>query len=763
MTVLMKNKSKRGYILNRIKDIAPPFFLSRSFFVCLGAFVLSLVAVLGNLNVGTGTGNLEEFEVGRVAERDIIADVAVSYQDLEATRIRQEARERLVSAVFHYDNNTSSQIINNWDRFSSMVISLSSGTRENFINTIQDEYMFTFPVDMLHLLYNNSALPDLMNQSRAILTWIVESGIFYLPISHNFETYNPLVLELVRSSGTRIEREMILYNNIITMENAEDAIISRLASNTVNSADFYLIASITKHFLVNNVFFSREETLDRIMEVRSNTEPVMNYIERGKHIIRRGFIITEDDMVELRALNMSRAHDLRIIFARFLLLFLVFVFLMFFCGKRVIGRSLSEQEILLICILSVIYIAAAVLARNFTWGTTSISVSLIIPTALIIMLPSILIHPRLALLLSLALPLAAFFSDSFDEAAFIFALVSGVTSSFVLHHAQKRMDLLKAGLIIAAANCVVIVAIMLGQRIHVSTFPVMIFWAAFNGIASGMLVLGFLPPLEQLLSAATSFKLIELSDLNAPLLRRLFTIAPGTYNHSIMVANLAESACQEIGANALLARVGAYYHDIGKIENPNYFVENQGEYNPHDEITPRHSVSILRNHVKLGIEKARQLKLPRDVMNIIADHHGSSLIAWFYSKALNSSTINQDVKETMKSPVNMDDYSYQGSPPHTRESAVVMLADMTEAAVRALQKPTVQEIEKRINELIASKIEQKQLAQSELTYKDMEIIKKTFINVLMSYHHSRIEYPKIELPKDESSPQDSADKKEEDI
>ena len=751
----MNNILKHRNLLNRIKNLIPPFFVSRPFVVCLCAFLFSLIAVLGNLNVGTGTGNLDEFEVGRVAERDVIAEIAVSYQDMEATRSRQEARENLVSAVFHFDNYSSSQIIDNWERFSSMVILLSEGTREDFINTIQTEYMFAFPLDTLVFLYNSSSLPDLMNQLRVILTWIVENGIFYLPISHNLETYNPLVLELVRSSGSRVEREMILYDNIITMDNIEHTIGSRFALSTLTPEESLMFTSLIGYFAGNNVFFSREETLDRIMEVRANTEPVMNYIERGKHIIRRGFIITEQDMLELSALNMSRAHDLRIIFARFLLLFLVFVFLMFFCGKRVVGRSLTEPEIFLICILSVLYIGGAVLAHNFIWGTASISVSLILPTALIIMLPSILIHPRLALLLSLALPLAAFFSDSFDEAAFIFALVSGITSSFVLHHAQKRMDLLKAGLIIAAANCVVIVAIMLGQRIHGSTFPVMIFWAAFNGIASGMLVLGFLPPLEQLLSAATSFRLIELSDLNAPILRRLFTVAPGTYNHSIMVANLAESACQEIGANALLARVGAYYHDIGKIESPNFFVENQGEYNPHDDLTPKHSVTILRNHVKLGIEKARQLKLPRDVMNIIADHHGNSLIAWFYSKAL-----NQDIKDTIKSPVNTEDYCYQGSPPQTRESAVVMLADMTEAAVRALQKPTPQDMEKRIDELIAAKIGQRQLAQSELTYKDMEIIKKTFISVLMSYHHSRIEYPKIELPKEESYVQDSEKEKE---
>jgi putative nucleotidyltransferase with HDIG domain len=259
----------------------------------------------------------------------------------------------------------------------------------------------------------------------------------------------------------------------------------------------------------------------------------------------------------------------------------------------------------------------------------------------------------------------------------------------------------------------------------------MLFWSGFNGIVSGMLVLGFLPPLEQAMNAATSFRLVELSDLNSPMLKRLFTAAPGTYSHSIMVANLAEAACQDIGANALLARVGAYYHDIGKMENPGYFVENQTAYNRHDDTPPRLSATVIRSHVKLGIEKARGLNLPEKVIDIIAEHHGNSVITWFYNKALKQET-----------GVNMEDFTYPGSPPRSRESAVVMLADVTEAAVRTLHKPTAARLEKFIQTLIDAKVEHGQLAESELTFRDLEAIKNAFVRVLVSYYHSRIEYPK---------------------
>jgi putative nucleotidyltransferase with HDIG domain len=248
-----------------------------------------------------------------------------------------------------------------------------------------------------------------------------------------------------------------------------------------------------------------------------------------------------------------------------------------------------------------------------------------------------------------------------------------------------------------------------------------------------MLLLGVLPPLEHAMNAATTFRLIELSDLNAPILRKLFTTAPGTYSHSIMVATLAEQACQDIGANALLARVGAYYHDIGKMDNPDYFVENQTDYNRHDDMNPRLSTTVIRSHVKLGVEKARQMGLPADVINIVAEHHGNSIIVWFYNKA-----------SQQEEQVNSEDFSYLGNTPRSRESAVVMLADVTEAAVRTLVKTKKEKMDKFIQQLFDNKIEGGQLAQSELTFRELQTIKSAFIKVLAGYYHARIEYPKGE-------------------
>jgi len=434
----------------------------------------------------------------------------------------------------------------------------------------------------------------------------------------------------------------------------------------------------------------------------------------------------------------EETSDIRNIIGYVLLILLLFILFIILCGQTVHGRQLSNSERYLTASIIGSYIIGSVLINNLFVGYEGFPVALAIPTALFIMLFAVFMGKRLAMIMAVALPLGAYFAGAFDDYSYIIALVSGAAASTVLHKAQNRMSLIKAGIIIAAANCFAVIVVLLLAKTNFYNYPAPLFWAVVNGIACGMLILGFLPPLEQALNAVTPFRLLELSDLNAPILRKLFTAAPGTYSHSLMVANLAEQACQDIGANAMLARVGAYYHDIGKMENPDYFVENQTDHNRHDEIAPRLSATIIRSHVKLGVEKARSMRLPKDVVSIIAEHHGNSIISWFYNKATENEVT-----------VNSEDFSYPGSPPRSKESAIVMLADITEAAVRTLNKPTANKIDKFIQQLFDAKIEHGQLSESELSFRELEIIKKSFVRVLAGYYHSRIEYPKQQ--KEESS------------
>ena len=461
-------------------------------------------------------------------------------------------------------------------------------------------------------------------------------------------------------------------------------------------------------------------------------ELVVRNIEKDQKIIRKGFIITEAEMRDLKEFYSSfPKRDPRNIIGYVFLVMLIYIMFIILRGRIILGRELSNSERYLLSFLTGSYVIGSVLLNNISPGFEGFPVSLAIPTALFIMILAVFIGTRAAMIMALAMPVGAYFAGAFDIYSYIIALVSGATASTVLHNAKNRMSLIKAGLVIAAANCFAVIVLLLIRQAGLNDYPALLFWAAMNGIISGMLILGFLPPLEHMLNAVTPFRLMELSDLNAPILRKLFTAAPGTYTHSLMVANLAEQACQDIGANALLARVGAYYHDIGKMDNPDYFVENQTDHNRHDDIAPRLSATIIRSHVKLGVEKAHNLGLPKDVIAIIAEHHGNSIITWFYNKAA-----EQDPS------VNSEDFTYPGNPPRSKESAAVMLADITEAAVRTLNKPTAGKIEKFIQQLFEAKVDHGQLSESDLSFHDLEIIKKAFVKVLAGYYHSRIEYPK---------------------
>jgi putative nucleotidyltransferase with HDIG domain len=735
----MKKKIDLAALLAPVRAETLEFLrLKRRHILAAGlSFLLCTLIIVANMNTGKGgLGDLQDFEVGRVAERDLIAGETITFVDEKATDLRLAAQERLVPAVFLYSPELTGEIRREWEHFEGILTRQAGegSSPEAFMLAVQAEFPRAFGGGILEALYTGKDRLAALKELRAILDQVLEEGIFALPQT-GLERFNPDVVEFVRAGAAVSERRRVPYGEMITRKTAGDAVEGYLAG-AASPGLIRIGGELLEPFLRENVFYSPEETMRSLSEVRTRTEPVVRYIERGKRIIKKGFIITEDEMIALEALNMALpGNDVRNILSQILILILIFLFLFSFCGKRSTGRSLRDSEFYLVCALSALYIGGTVLVRTLSFPADGGPASLVVPTALVVMLPAILISPKLALFLALLLPLGAFFSGSFDMNACLFALVSGVVASYSLIGTEKRMDLVKAGLIIGAANCVAVIAILLGQRAGPGVYSAMIFWAAFNGIASGMMVLGILPPLEHALNAATTFRLIELSDLNSPILRRLFTAAPGTYSHSIMVANLAEAACQDIGANALLARVGAYYHDLGKMEQPDYFVENQTSSNKHDRMAPRLSATVIRSHVKLGMEKGRALGLPQELLDIIGEHHGNSVITWFYNKALKK-----------EGQVNVEDFSYPGAPPRSRESAVVMLADVTEAAVRTLKKPTGARMEKYIQGLFDAKVEHGQLARSDLTFRDLEIIKKAFLRVLMGHYHSRIEYPKTEEP-----------------
>jgi hypothetical protein len=324
---------------------------------------------------------------------------------------------------------------------------------------------------------------------------------------------------------------------------------------------------------------------------------------------------------------------------------------------------------------------------------------------------------------------------------FFVLLTGGKAGMLAIRGLRRRARILVAGLLVGAAKALAIVSIGLINGMEHVVLAKDAAWGVASGIFSGFLVMGLLPFFEHVFKVPTNISLLELSDLNHPLLKKLAMEAPGTYHHSIMVGNLSEAACDSIGANSLLARVGAYYHDIGKIPKAEYFSENEmGAGSKHEKLAPSMSALIISKHVKEGVEIGRQHKLNSEIIDFIRQHHGDSLIAFFYQKALEKAGDASELKE--------ENFRYPGPRPQTKERAIVLLADAVEASSRALEDPTPSSIRNLVKKIINNKFIDGQLDECDLTLRDMHNIAKSFERVLMGMFHVRVPYP--EEPKKNS-------------
>ena len=469
-----------------------------------------------------------------------------------------------------------------------------------------------------------------------------------------------------------------------------------------------------------------------------NIDPVA--VTKGEKIIKKGFPITEEGYAKLRKMSASPLYIDYRAFANselYLLLLSIMWYLLF--SFISVNRKLSFKEPLLHVIFFLAVYAVTAFCGKFPVFSSPYSICIAIPSALFIMIVTILYGNLSALLLSIVLSIGVLCATNWQIPTFLMTLSSSLTAAAIVRKIERRLDLVFAGLMIAVFN---IVFVILFSVIFNETFddiPKLMIGLAINGFLSGILTLGFLTPLEIILNTASVFRLMDLSDNNTPIFKQMQIQTNGTYNHSMMVAQLAEAGCREIGANSLLARVGAYYHDIGKMDQSEYFVENQvnGMENKHNDLNPTLSASVIKSHVRKGVEKAHQLHLPQAVIDIISEHHGNSIIAFFYNMA----------KEKDPS-LDEDDFRYPGIPPTTKESAVVMLADTIEAACHTLDNPTSQRLDKFITMLINQKVENKQLDNCDLTFRDISRIKAAFVNLLTGYYHNRIKYQNQQDPDD---------------
>ncbi len=357
-----------------------------------------------------------------------------------------------------------------------------------------------------------------------------------------------------------------------------------------------------------------------------------------------------------------------------------------------------------------------------------------LPIAAAGILMSILFNPALSVVGVFLITMFTVIITGFSFELFVIYFVGGIVGAYAAKSVRNRKDLNSCGLYVLGINTLSISAFSLIGGASLLNTGINIAWGAGNAFVSIIIAAGLLPFYENIFKITTDIKLLELGDFNHPLLKRLMLEAPGTYHHSLMVGNLAEHACEMIGANPLLARVSAYYHDIGKLKNPHYFIENQIESsNKHDNLKSNISALILKRHVKDGVNLAGEYNLDRILIDAIQQHHGTTLMGYFYNKVL---------KETNdKDSVDKDDFRYSGPCPGTKEGGVLMLADSVEAACRSLEEPPFSRISALVTKIINNKFIDNQLNRCEITLSNLEQIQKSFINTLSGIYHSRIEYP----------------------
>lgn len=704
---------------------------------CVAAALAASIAAFIGFGAVSGSAGMGGFEAGKVADHDVAADRDVIYVDVRATAIRAEAERRLVPAVFSIDETVSRGAV---EALASLRKSLADlapvAAGDEFALRLRSRFPDLDP-GLLDRLIAYPAPAGAIDMAKRTLERLFSAGVFAVPET-GLEPYNPGTVELRRFAEGPVVYEQVPIDRLTTLRRFRAVASEAVARLKLPAATAGLVIDLASAFAKENAFFDAAQSERRLEQAASRVEPVMRRIAKGEKVIRQGFIVTAEDIERLAALRgPSSRLDVRRVLGGVVALVLLTIGAAAALSSANTGRRLDLKSLAFVASMSAVYFAAAAAFDALLPARYDGQLEAFLPTALVAMLAAITLGERFALILTSALSLSLSIAVGFDAFVPVQALFAGAAGIMLVRRAERRIDLVRAGAQLAAWRFIAGTALSaLAGRGFLDSLGTG-FWSSMNGFLCGVLALALLPVLEQALNAMTVFRLQELSDLNAPTLKRLLAVAPGTYSHSVTVAHLAESACREIGADALLARVGAYYHDIGKIERPEYFIENQaGGYNKHDDINPRLSATVIRGHVTFGLERADALRLPEQVKAIIAEHHGTSLIGYFYERARRESGDG----------ASSEDYRYPGPLPASRESAVVMLADCVEAASRTMKRPTIGKLEQYVKELVMDRHENGQLSMSSLTFRDLELIKNSFVRVLSGHFHSRIEYPRTREP-----------------
>ena len=659
------------------------------------AFVVTIVCI--------GTGSIQQREtvqVGSVATKRYVAPEDTV--DEAATEKLREAAANSVGPIYKTDTTVMDKNVTMvegvFQELDTVLAGLPEG--ESFYNAVQ-EISLELPVVLSNrqlMAYENLTAEQrkaFANDCVSVLKQIYDKGVTADGLTE------------AKASGLTYLQELAWSSDLKTM------------------AGVILSAAVEPNLIVDEAAVEAAKE-----EKRAEVDEVL--IRKNQKIVDEGEIITQEIYDKLVALNLvsetGLEGSLMPMLGSLVITGMLFaaLYLFFRWGKGNILLKPNE-----IRMLFTIYMMMVLLIRILA----NLTVFTIVPVGLFAMLVSLLVGRRMALWLNALFCIIGCFIFNGDVQFLMYALISGTFAALIIQKTDKRSHLIPAALGMAAVDFVT--TISLGFFFGEGYSTELLFQGgigAVTGLLSMIVAVGSLPFWENMFEANTPLRLMELTNPNNELLRKLMIEAPGTYHHSLIVANLAETAVYDIGGNTALARAGAYYHDVGKLRYPQFFAENQSGHNPHDEMPPEKTAKIITGHTKGGLELAERDKLPPVVLDMIVEHHGNSLVKFFYFKAL---------KLYGAENVNEADYRYQGRIPSSRESAVVMLADTVEAAVRSMlgHGKTMEEAEAAVKNLMKDKLDDGQLNNSGLTLNELETIRLAFLKVFHGMYHERVSYP----------------------
>jgi putative nucleotidyltransferase with HDIG domain len=699
---------------------------------------------------------IPDYKAGQIADRDVRAIQDVTYEDSAATDLKRAEAEAGVPSVYQLDTDLIAErektIAAAFSRAREILgqnlvnerSPLTPTMERDLVRRLTNQVGRTFPPPVIPILLRQHFNSVLEGRVLKILDAVLRDGI----VSDRGKFLKDQRTGIVIRDGS-----FPFDHSLADSYMARDLPAAReylrqfhMEFSDLRQPDQALLIKYLEDTLFPTLLYNRSETESRRAEAILRVQPVELQIRQGQTIVRSGEQVTPNILLQMNAMKkLQRPRSLVWQFGGY---FLLAVILFYSLWRYIVFYQVRHRQIRNHMTLMLAVIASELLTMRLATALADIlserfprfhDPSILyygIPFAFGALLITLLVDVNLGILSSLTLAiLAGVFYGDINLAAYL--IIGSLAGIYSIRQYKDRAAILKAGLTIGIVNILCLASLDILRQIGLNLTDVLdqFVLALLSGMLAAALASMLLPALEALFKIVTDIRLLELSNLNAPILRRLSVEAPGTYHHSLMVATLAEVAAESVGANSLLARVAAYYHDLGKLLKPEYFVENQSYgSNKHEEIPPDMSSAILASHVKDGLQLAKESGLPQRITDMIPQHHGTRVMTYFYQKA-------KDAMIGKAGEIDEASFRYPGPKPQSKEAAIIMMADSVEAASRTLSEPAPALVQGMIDRLIDDIVRDDQCNECDITLRDVQLVKESFLKILTGIFHHRIDYP----------------------